>query len=291
MNWVIRPTGDDSLVKKQETLGEFLKRERELKKVSLRELAKKTKVREHFLKAIEEDKLEVLPSPVYIKGFLSAYAKSIGLDPHDVLLRYERPLKGEPNIAPEVKPEEKPERRPERKPEKKPEAKPEEKPERKPIKKFIWSRKQIWIVSGVIAISFLISYFFHPYLSGPPVEPPSNMQQARETLPIIANTQTQEVSLTVEEKPLSLEIKAIEETWVQIQIDDQPKAEVLFKPGEGNSYQATHRIELLIGNGGGIDLVFNGKKLERFGGRGEVITLIVTHQGVEKKRPEERKSP
>jgi cytoskeletal protein RodZ len=120
MNWVIHPTGDDPLVKEKETLGELLKRGRELKNISLRELAKKTKVREHFLKAIEEDKFELLPSPVYIKGFLTAYAKSIGLDSHDILLRYERLLKGEPIIAPEVKPEVKSERKPERKTEKNP---------------------------------------------------------------------------------------------------------------------------------------------------------------------------
>ncbi|MBM4306467.1 MAG: DUF4115 domain-containing protein [Deltaproteobacteria bacterium] len=117
------------------------------------------------------------------------------------------------------------------------------------------------------------------------------MQQTRETISIIPNTQTQEASPPIEEKPFALEIRAIEETWVQVQIDDQSKTEVLFKPGEGNSYQATHRIELLIGNAGGVDVVFNGKKLERFGVRGEVITLVFTHQGAERKRAEERKSP
>jgi len=136
-----------------------------------------------------------------------------------------------------------------------------------------------------------MSYVFHPYLSGPRVGPPPSMEQNRETISIIPNTQTQEASPPIEEKSFSLEIRAIEETWVQIQIDDQSKTEALFKPGEGNSYQATHRIELLIGNAGGVDVVFNGKKLERFGGRGEVSALVFTHQGAERKRAEERKSP
>lgn|GEM_PF-845333 len=274
-------------MKDRETLGEFLKRERESKSISLRELAKKTKVREQFLKAIEEDRFELLPSPVYIKGFLSAYAKSIGLAPRDVLLRYERSLKGEPIIAPEVKPEKEPERKAEEKSEKQP----KKKLEKKSLKELIWSRKQIWIVSGIITISLFISYFFHPYLSGPPVEPPPNMKETHEALPIVPNTQTQEASLSVEGKPFLLEIKAIEETWMQIQIDGKLKVEAFFKPGEGNAYQAANRMELLVGNAGGIDMVFNGKRLERFGGSGEVITLIFTHQGAEKKRQEERKSP
>jgi cytoskeletal protein RodZ len=283
MNWVTRATGGDRSLNDRETLGHFLKRERESKKISLKELSKKTKVRENLLKAIEEDRLELLPSPVYIKGFLTAYAKSIGLDPYEVLLRYGRSLKGDLSIAPEAKPE--------RGPERKPEKKPEERSEKKPLKKLIWSRKQLWIVSGVIAISLSVSYFFHPYLSGPPVGPPPNMQETREAPPIIPNTQTQEASLPVEGKPFLLGIKAIEETWMQIQIDDKPKAEAFFKPGEGNSYQATTRIELLIGNAGGVDLVFNGKKVEKFGGSGEVVMLVFTHQGAERKKPEERKNP
>ena len=255
------------MVKERETLGEFLKRERELKKISLRELSKNTRVREHLLKAIEEDRHELLPSPIYIRGFLSAYAKYIGLDPHDVLLLYERSLKGEEIIPSEVK------------------------SERKVLRKAIWNRKPIWMVSGAIAISLLISYFLHPYLSGPPVEPPPNKQEAREVLPVIPTTQTMEVSPAVEGKPFSLELKAIEETWVQIQVNGQSQAEAFFKPGEGSSYQATNRIELLIGNAGGLDMVFNGRMMERFGESGEVITLVFTPQGVERKRPEERKSP
>ena len=243
-------------MKERETLGEFLKRERELKKISLRELSKNTRVREQLLKAIEEDRHELLPSPIYIRGFLSAYAKYIGLDPHDVLLLYERSLKGEQIIPSEVK------------------------SERKVLRKAIWNRKQIWMVSGVIAISLLISYFLHSYLSGIP-----NKQEASEALPITTTTQTPEVSPAVEGKPFSLELKAIEETWVKIQVNGQSQTEAFFKPGEGSSYQATNRIELLIGNAGGLDMVFNGRMMERFGKPGEVVTLVFTPQGVERKKP------
>ena len=82
-----------------ETLGSYLKNHRESKKISLREVAKNTRVREHILRAIEEDRYELLPPATYVKGFLSAYARYLRLDPNDVLLRYERVLRGEP-IAP-----------------------------------------------------------------------------------------------------------------------------------------------------------------------------------------------
>jgi transcriptional regulator with XRE-family HTH domain len=73
--------------------GKYLKTERELRNLSLEEIAKSTKIREAFLRAIEEDRYELLPSAVYVKGFLTIYAKYLGLDPHDILLRYQNYLK------------------------------------------------------------------------------------------------------------------------------------------------------------------------------------------------------
>jgi hypothetical protein len=46
-----------------------------------------------------------------------------------------------------------------------------------------------------------------------------------------------------------------------------------------------------VGNAGGLDLIFNERPLERFGKSGEVVTLIVTFQGVEKKLLKKPKSP
>src|SRR4030042_1466227 len=87
-----------------ETLGKYLKNQRESKRISLREVAKSTRVREHILKAIEEDQYHLLPPITYVKGFLFAYAKYLRLDPNEVLLRYERVLKGESVTPPPTEP-------------------------------------------------------------------------------------------------------------------------------------------------------------------------------------------
>lgn len=76
-----------------ESPGKYLKAERELRNLSLEEVAKFTKIRKNFLRAIEEDRYELLPPAVYVKGFLTIYAKYLGLDPHDVVLRYQNYLK------------------------------------------------------------------------------------------------------------------------------------------------------------------------------------------------------
>jgi cytoskeletal protein RodZ len=76
-------------LKTMESPGKYLKAERELRNLSLEEVAKFTKIRQHFLKAIEEDRYELLPPGVYVKGFLTLYARYLGLDPYEVIQRYQ----------------------------------------------------------------------------------------------------------------------------------------------------------------------------------------------------------
>ena len=151
----------------KETLGKYLKNQRESKKISLREVAKNTRVREHLLRAIEEDQYHLLPVATYVKGFLLAYAKYLRLDPNDVLLRYERVLKGEPvppvptqppktkqKIPPPepLKPKEKITSTEPPKPKKEiPPTQPS-----KPKQKVLWNTKQTWVVGGVIVASLII---------------------------------------------------------------------------------------------------------------------------------------
>ncbi len=76
-----------------ETPGRYLKNEREHQGLSLKSVSKFTRIREYHLKAIEEDRYDLLPSSVYIKGFLTLYAKYLGLDPKEVLFRYQNYIK------------------------------------------------------------------------------------------------------------------------------------------------------------------------------------------------------
>ena len=74
--------------------GRDLKRIREKLGVSLEVIAEMTKVRLLFLRAIEDDEVEKVPSLIFLKGFLRAYAQSIGLDVDIVANRYLSRIKG-----------------------------------------------------------------------------------------------------------------------------------------------------------------------------------------------------
>ena len=74
--------------------GRDLKRIREKLGVSLEVIAEMTKVRLFFLRAIEDDEVDKVPSLIFLKGFLRAYAQSIGLDVDIVANRYLSRIKG-----------------------------------------------------------------------------------------------------------------------------------------------------------------------------------------------------
>jgi cytoskeletal protein RodZ len=74
-----------------ESPGKYLKTKRESQKLSLKEVADATRIREVILRAIEEDKHEDLPD-LYVKSFLSAYAGCLGLDPKEVILLHRKYL-------------------------------------------------------------------------------------------------------------------------------------------------------------------------------------------------------
>lgn len=72
--------------------GKYLKVKRESQRISLREVADATRIREAVLRAIEEDRYEDLPY-IYVKSFLSAYAKCLGLDPTNVIMLHQKYVK------------------------------------------------------------------------------------------------------------------------------------------------------------------------------------------------------
>ena len=79
-----------------ETLGSLLKRERELRALSLEELSSTTRIPLAALRKIEDDSFEDLPGAVFTRGFVRAYAKALGMDPQPLLVRLDRKQPREP---------------------------------------------------------------------------------------------------------------------------------------------------------------------------------------------------
>lgn len=75
------------------TAGQLLSEARQKKRLSLEQVAERTKVRLEFLAAIEKDNYLVLPAGAYVKGFLQRYAQTVQLDPQTILAVFRRDYK------------------------------------------------------------------------------------------------------------------------------------------------------------------------------------------------------
>lgn len=71
-----------------ESIGQYLRKERELREISLKEIAHQTKISPFHLRALETDNFSVFPGEAFIRGFLHNYAACIGLDANDIVNRY-----------------------------------------------------------------------------------------------------------------------------------------------------------------------------------------------------------
>jgi len=72
----------------QETVGSFLRSEREHRRMSLAEVSRVTRIPAGSLASIESDRFDELPGEVFVRGFLKAYAQAVGILPAEVLARY-----------------------------------------------------------------------------------------------------------------------------------------------------------------------------------------------------------
>ena len=84
-----------------ESFGQYLVREREFRQISRDEIATATRIPLQTLAALEEDQADELPAPTFVKGFIQAYAKYLGLDPAGTVLRFEEYLAAHEVALPE----------------------------------------------------------------------------------------------------------------------------------------------------------------------------------------------
>jgi flagellar biosynthesis protein FlhG len=80
------PTGP--VVLAEAVTGAALRRFREARGVSLEEIAHKSKISSRFLRYIEDERFDMLPAPVYLRGFLHEYARAVGLEPRGTAEAY-----------------------------------------------------------------------------------------------------------------------------------------------------------------------------------------------------------
>jgi cytoskeletal protein RodZ len=82
------------------SFGEELRRERELRQISLREVAQATKINLRFLEAMERNDFAYLPGGLFNRGFVRAYCQYIGVDSEAMVNAYLLELRSQDGSGP-----------------------------------------------------------------------------------------------------------------------------------------------------------------------------------------------
>jgi len=65
-------------------IGDFLRKRREERGISLIEVEKDLKIRKKYLQALEEGNIDIIPGRTYIIGYLRSYSKYLGIDEENI---------------------------------------------------------------------------------------------------------------------------------------------------------------------------------------------------------------
>ena len=75
--------------------------------------------------------------------------------------------------------------------------------------------------------------------------------------------------------PHSLEIVTDQRTWLRVVVDGKNTGTELLEAGETRKWQPMDKVDLVVGNGGGVRLWWDGKPVEISSGRGSVVRLTL----------------
>ncbi|HNX20201.1 MAG TPA: helix-turn-helix domain-containing protein [Acidobacteriota bacterium] len=82
------PASAEEIQHAQLSFGDALRRERELRRVALRDVSDATKINLRYLEALERNDFTYLPAGVFTRGFIRSVARFIGADENEMLNAY-----------------------------------------------------------------------------------------------------------------------------------------------------------------------------------------------------------
>jgi cytoskeleton protein RodZ len=282
------------LNEKRLTAGQYLHQERERKNISLETVARETRITLANLEALEGDDFKSISAPFFVRGFLRTYASHLGLDPQEVIDRYESQLDWA-GFFPET-------------------TEPPPAGQEKPLFKYIL------LLSLLVAGVGIGYYFFQkppvppppsPSVTPPPAPtadvqppppppstpvepppppsppPPEKVSPGPEPLPAKEEKEPEKPPAAMpvrkdqeelKEQRNILKVVATEKTWMRIVPDNEKAIDIMLQPGETASWSTRGRFNITVGNAGGVEIFFNGVSQGRLGKSGEVVRLILPRE-------------
>lgn len=279
------------------SFGEKLKQEREKRKITLEQISVSTKIGTRMLQALEEDKFNQLPGGIFNKGFVRAYARAIGLDEDQTVADYLLASGDAPPIPTEIAPREDAAR---------------EAAERisrieasnsGPVRQIPW----LVFAAVLLVVALTLSLFSHrreenarqsvrPRTAAPATVAGKLSSAAPDSAPVSTNDTSSNASpaspasvqkSTTEpatpapgQDEFQVVVHTHEESWISATVDGKAGSSETLDPDSNRSFRGRREIIVKVGNAGGVDLSFNGKKIDIGGESGEVKTVTFGPRGI-----------
>jgi cytoskeletal protein RodZ len=291
-------------------VGQRLSQQRELLGLSLEEVERNTRLRQHYLRALEAGDLEGLPSPVQGRGMLVNYAAFLGLDPDPLLLRFAEGLQA--RLA-EKQTSDRTQTTPVRIP---------PRPKHSRLRRLFSSDFLIggvlvlflagFVIWGVIRISSfrssqepsatvpsIVEALMPTPVTPLPETPTPSVQPTPESLaagelPPVGVETTEQPGLEGTPAtplpgdtgaPVQVSITVLQRAWMRVTVDTEVEFEGRVLPGSAYTFAGDVQIELLTSNGAALQVFYNQTDMGVLGVYGEVVSQIYTAEGVVEPTP------
>ncbi|MBI3323859.1 MAG: helix-turn-helix domain-containing protein [Candidatus Omnitrophica bacterium] len=272
-------------------VGEQLKRARTELQLTIKDVTQATKIQPWVLEALEQDRLHTSMSPIYVKSFLSTYAKFLRLDPTPFVAQLFPPpsptVQAELQAVKAVKPP---------KPARAPKPKPVARTARPIVVLPDFSRLLAGVLSGLISIiarllplvrRLAIVAVGAGAIAGlvaiNPLRKLSTIRRKEASVvaaPKRVITPAKMPPLNIPPTvPLELTLLATRPTWVSVKSDGQLIAQQRLETGSKEIWRARQRFELIIAEPAQVDVSLNGQGITplMLANRGRVL---ITHAAI-----------
>jgi cytoskeleton protein RodZ len=240
--------------------GDWLRRQREMREISLRDIADRTKISLRYLQAMEDDRFDLLPAPIFAKGFLREYARYVGLSPDEVVNHY---LSVQQQGSPEEEGV------------KKDSTLAGQRPSRpKPVRNWTYGLFLALAVLILIGLVAALAWYAERRQSDPSADvtpPPMAAPPAPEAAAVSAPLPTPERP----KAPLEVTLDFTSACWVEVAADGKRVLAQEMAQGESLPVEAQQSVQITLGDTSAADIQVNGLSYPLNGKAGEVREFVI----------------
>jgi cytoskeleton protein RodZ len=258
-------------------IGERLRNARTARGLTLDDIEAATRIKQHYLDALEREAWNELPGSTYARGFLTSYARQLGIAPDEILGLYpsaQTPFAAVPRpVEVRITP-----------------AKPQSR-----LRRIVTAIVFVFVIGAVVLAYVLVGQLrqFAATRPRPGANAPaagtaggSGPQAARPggtagTPATVTSTSApgatavtpagSTTSVTPAGQDVVIDAQATDRSWIRVVADGSVVFEGFLSAGDHQVWQGKHQVSIRVGNASALALTVNGQALGRLGNPGDVV--------------------